>query len=1385
MRFSRSLLMYVSLLIPAILGIVGNSFADITFGVPLKISVGGYGALSASATSGEPVILTSSTPTVCTVSGVTGNPASVTVKALSAGQCTIAASTNGADPDISQTYAIVTTAYPDTITDVVMGPTVTALTGLATVAPTGVASVTASDGNYLFIADSVQHRVVMINLASGSLVLSIGTGVAGFVADTGTTGLNTTLGRYNPPIQLSSPAGVAVDPKTGDLYIADSGNNRVHRVVADTMTRRIGVSSTIITVAGNGIAGFSGDGGTSNLASLNNPTGVAVDSSGNVLIADSGNNRIRKALPAKIDTKGVVTYGNISTLAGDGTPSTLTVFGIALSPASGDLYIADSGNNRILKMTATGTLTTIAGNGVAGYAGAGGRASRAQLDQPSGVATDGINLYVADTMNHCIRMISLATGVITTRAGNSTAGLTANPVIPAPAPLYPVIDTVLAPLSYPMGVNVSATGDVYIADTANNRIEKVAAIVSAITSATPPGGSYTISQTVTLTASKAAAIYYRLNGQSTDPYTRYTGALSITTDTTLTFYSVDVNGHEEVRNSAVYVIDPTVPNTAATIAATTAGNGIIYSSRAELVVTLQSSETAAIYYTTTGVAPAAISANAYTGTFTIPVTSTLTTTNVQFFAVDLAGNKEVTKSQKFTIVALSTTMSPTGGTYRSAQTVTLTSNHPQASIYYTTDGSEPTSASSIYSLPIPLAGAANSTVIQTLKFYAYNPGNLERTPTQTQIYIIDMLAPTTTASPKGSAYNTPQTVTLTSDDPNATIYYTLTGIAPTTASPKYTAPITIIANTTLMYFAVDPAGNRGVVKTDIYTVDTVAPVTTASLLTGTYASIQSVTLTCNDPKASIYYSTDGTQPTDKSAKYTAPLTISKTTTLRYFAKDVAGNPEAVATQTYTIITLATTASPRGGAYNSLQTVELTTNGVDAKIYYTLNPLTPTPNYNEYKLPILLYDPANPNATTQTLLFFSIDAAGVTEVIKTENYTLDSVAPSTTVLCGSDTITLTAKDALDSKPSIKYIANADTTNPLTNISIPAYTLSDYAGPIPFTVNTIIKYFATDVAGNTEQIKTAYCTTAATTQDPSLYLTTLATPSDTSNVTLFITGNVAPFGLASVDFVGGGGPVTPSSVDGGFTTTVDLTAADYAGSITIMPQNGTIAGTPVSLNITLTGATTPNSITIGKSNGVIGNTARVPITFTSGSQAAAVGIDIAYDPETSPFSNPSLEIAGVAAAVGKIISGGVVLTATGSVYRVLIMDPLGGASTPIPDGDVAYLKFTVKRALDSLTEQNPVDLVIKSYEATDLTGHNMDPGTSATNGAINIVSQPGNSIGYGTGSAIIGDVSVTLGGVLSAVHMLLGTATVDSAVDLNGDGKVKIDEVQKVINAYVGM
>ena len=294
-------------------------------------------------------------------------------------------------------------------------------------------------GNFYF-ADNANERVRKINTAG---IISTIAGQSGTAGDGGPA---TSAG-------LSIPLRLAID-RSGNKYIVDYGNDRI---------KKIDLSGNILTIAGNGTIAHTGDGGPADSASIFQPSAIATDSSGNIFFTEQYGNTVRE-----INTSGIITTvagtGSFG-FSGDGGAAVAATLenpaGLAFD-RGGNLYIADLGNNRIRKIDASGTITTIAGTALAAHLGDGGPASAASLNGPMDVATDTAgNIYVADMNNNCIRKISGA-GIISTIAGTTTAGF-ANDGQPA----------TLAELNQPQGVAADSAGNIFIADYGNQRVRRI------------------------------------------------------------------------------------------------------------------------------------------------------------------------------------------------------------------------------------------------------------------------------------------------------------------------------------------------------------------------------------------------------------------------------------------------------------------------------------------------------------------------------------------------------------------------------------------------------------------------------------------------------------------------------------------------------------------------------------------------------------------------------------------------------------------------------------------------------------------------------------------------------------------------------------------------
>jgi len=331
--------------------------------------------------------------------------------------------------------------------------------GLTSYSPRGLAL----NDNTLYYSDGVSNRIGRVDLSTGEAGLLAGNGTAAYAGDGGDA----------TSASLNAPRGLAVD-SSGNVYIADSLNNRI---------RKVTTSGEISTVAGDGTASTTGDGGAATSATLNQPYAVAVDQSGNLYIAERSGQVVRK----------VTTAGTITTVAGTGiagAPSSETgqaidqplnyPQGLAIEPA-GTLLIADTQNGRIRRLSADGTITTVAGSAEGGFSGDGGPATSATLRYPLGVGEDSNgNIYIADTSNSVVRWVG-TDGIIGTVAGTGTAEYNGDG---SPATAYA--------LNFPNSVVPASGCSALIADTQNQRIRQLQPAVNYKITSDPAGLQVTV-----------------------------------------------------------------------------------------------------------------------------------------------------------------------------------------------------------------------------------------------------------------------------------------------------------------------------------------------------------------------------------------------------------------------------------------------------------------------------------------------------------------------------------------------------------------------------------------------------------------------------------------------------------------------------------------------------------------------------------------------------------------------------------------------------------------------------------------------------------------------------------------------------------------------------
>jgi len=305
------------------------------------------------------------------------------------------------------------------------------------------------NGN-MYIADQFNNRIRKVDNSTGNISTVAGNGFAGYSGDGGSA----------TAAEINLPSSLTLDD-SGNIYISDYTNSRIRKVEAST--------GIIYTIAGNGIAGLSGNGGQATAAELNFPHQVSLDLYGNIFIADENNNMIRKMNLAT----GVIKLfaGNgIAGYSGDGgiaTNAELFSPKCVIADDSEDVYISDWDNNRIRKVNGvTGIISTFAGNGNPGFSGDGGPSTMAEVNAPYRIFLDKSgNLFIATGADNRIRWVNTSTDTIETLAGMGAAGFSGDG---GPAKS--------AELNLPSGVTTGSNGNIFIADFYNNRIRRVTAL---------------------------------------------------------------------------------------------------------------------------------------------------------------------------------------------------------------------------------------------------------------------------------------------------------------------------------------------------------------------------------------------------------------------------------------------------------------------------------------------------------------------------------------------------------------------------------------------------------------------------------------------------------------------------------------------------------------------------------------------------------------------------------------------------------------------------------------------------------------------------------------------------------------------------------------------
>jgi LysM repeat protein len=586
----------------------------------------------------------------------------------------------------------------------------------------------------------------------------------------------------------------------------------------------------------------------------------------------------------------------------------------------------------------------------------------------------------------------------------------------------------------------------------------------------------------------------------------YSGPLTVSATETLEAIAVATGYSNSPVATAAYTIAPTLPAPAFSPAAGS------YSTTQSVTVS-DSTAGATIYYTTNGTTPTT-SSTKYTGAITVSATETL-----EAISVESGYCSSPAATAPYTIAAGLTapTFSPAPGTYTSPQSVTISDATAGATIYYTTNGTTPTTSSTAYT------GAIWQSSTQTLKAIAVESGYANSAVT-TAAYTIAPVLPAPTFSPTGGGaswalFNSPPSVTISDSQAGTTFYYTTNGTTPTTSSTKYTGAITVSATETIEAIAVETGYTNSSMSSMLYSIAPMLPAPTFSLAPGTYSTSQSVTIGDATAGTTIYYSTNGTTPTTSSTKYTGTITVSATETLEAIAVESGYCSSPAATAAYTIIAPALpvpTFSLAPGTYTTSQTVTIGDATAGTTIYYTTNGTMPTTSSSVYSGAITV-------SATETLEAIAVKAGYTNSATASAAYTIAPVLPTPTFSLAPGTYTtlqtVTISDAT-AGTTIYYTTNG--TTPTTSSSV-------YSGAITVSATETLEAIA---------VKTAYTNSATASAAyaiaPVLPVPTFSLAPGTYTTSQTVTIGDATAGTTIYYTTNGTMPTTSSSVYSGAIT-----------------------------------------------------------------------------------------------------------------------------------------------------------------------------------------------------------------------------------------------------------
>ncbi len=809
---------------------------------------------------------------------------------------------------------------------------------------------------------------------------------------------------------------------------------------------------------------------------------------------------------------------------------------------------------------------------------------------------------------------------------------------------------------------------------------------------------------VTLSTEPNAAVYYTINGTPpTTASTLYTGPIIVSANTTVMYFAVDRAGNQEAVKTADYVM-----HQSDMVASVMINSGASVTNNTAVTLNLDASDSAGVatmQFSNNGVNFTAEEPYLQSRSWTLDAGNGQKMVYVRFR--DGAGilYGPFTASITMDTVAPVTTAGPIPGTYSAIPvSVTLAANEP-ATIYYTIDGSTPTTGSAVYAGPVSVA---DTTIIQY--FAVDTAGNAETIKSGTwTVHSQDMVSSVLINNGITSANSTAVTLTLSASDPTGvtTMAFSNDGVSYTAEEPYATGKTWALApgdgaKTVYVRFRDGslPNGNLYDPVTASIILDTVVPVTTAGPIPGTYSTSAplAVTLATNEP-ATIYYTIDGSLPTTASARYTVPIAVAATTTIRYFGVDTAGNTEALKSGTWTMHTADMTAGVtiNGGAASTNSTaVTLVLNAIDqqgvAKMQFSNDGI----NYSleENYATSRPWTLASGDGTKTVYVRFRDGSGGGGSLYDpvTASIILDTVTPVTTAVPIPGTyssipvlVTLTANEESD----IYYTADG---------TVPTMSSTRYTVPISLDATTTIQYFSVDYAGNVETVKSGTWTIHRDDMVASVMINSGASVTNSTAVTLTLSA-VDPAGVATMQFssdgvnftseepyatskawtlVSGNGTKTvyvrfrdkslpTGNLYGPFTASITMdtappvtTASPIPGTYGTMPLLVTLsANKPVTIYYTTTGSTPTTSSAVYTG----------PISLSASTTIRYFAVDAAGNTETANSGTWTIQINDMVASM-TINSRATVTVSRNVTLALSASDPQGVSTMQFSSDGITY-------------------------------------------------------------------------------------------------------------------